>query len=605
MNIKIIGIGFVLLIHAICFPYVTKAQDQTGERAQWFVNDRYGMFIHWGIYSGAEGIWKGEKLRHGNNYAEWIQYRNRIPNKEYLTLLEHFDWESIDPEQWVLLAKRSGMKYVTLTAKHHDGFALWDSKSSPYNITNYSNGRDIVKEFALACKKHGLKLGLYYSHWVDWEHLYGWDHIKEVYPITAANYDTYWQEKVMPQMQELLTNYGEIGLIWFDMWKHHSETIVTKEQLIQLKKMIRKLQPDCLINSRLGLSIEEDSDVDFRTLSDNQLGTEKLEYPWQTPATVAHSWGFNAYENQWKSTTALLRNLIGNVSLNGNMMLNIGPRANGDVPYEISSRLSDMGEWLGTNGESIYGAGAFDLRSDIHDWGNITFKETPSGKAKVYLHVFNWPLKNELPITGIKIKPSKVYALANTKALPLDFKHMGALTKINLPHTPTDPFVSVIVMEFDKRPEVEKGLVAVTVSDGYSFIPDNTKNSEGNATLEKSSRFGTVPRHVVIKEKQLYTWKIFVDEPSEYVFDVSYWFQGNPNGSNIRLTIDGQELEHMVKPTGKTVGEPRQNWILENYKSHRMGSVNLDKVGYYDIRVEIVPENDKEIKFQWIWLEKK
>ena len=287
----------MVIIPLVLTAWGAGAQTQTGERARWFVHDRLGMFIHWGIYSGAEGIWKGEKLRYDNDYAEWIQYRNRIPKEAYQSLLGRFDWEAIDPEQWVLLAKKSGMKYVTLTAKHHDGFALWDSKVTNYNITHYSQPkRDIVRELANACKKHGLKLGLYYSHWVDWEHPYGWDHTKEIYPITTAEYDKYWQEKVMPQMRELLTQYGEIGLIWFDMWIHHSETIVTQAQLTQLKHLIRTLQPDCLINSRLGLSIDEDPDVDFRTLGDNQLGREKLDYPWQTPATVAHSWGFNAYE---------------------------------------------------------------------------------------------------------------------------------------------------------------------------------------------------------------------------------------------------------------------------------------------------------------------
>ena len=231
-NLRII-VALVLVVFA---SKNVIGQNRTGERAKWFVQDRFGMFIHWGAYSAAEGIWKGEKLRYDNDYAEWIQYRNRISKEDYLKLLERFDWETINPEEWVLLAKRAGMKYVTITAKHHDGFALWNSKSNPYNISNYSpNKRDIIKELSEACKKHNIKLGLYYSHWVDWEHKFGWDHTNEIYQITSEQYDQYWQEKVMPQMRELLTNYQDLGIIWFDMWIHHSKTIVSKEQLVQLK----------------------------------------------------------------------------------------------------------------------------------------------------------------------------------------------------------------------------------------------------------------------------------------------------------------------------------------------------------------------------------
>ena len=174
-------------------------------------------------------------------------------------------------------------------------------------------------------------------------------------------------------MKELLSNYGEISLIWFDMWLHHSETVVTKQQLFQLKNLIREMQPNCLINSRLGLSIDEDEDVDFRTLGDNQLGKYKYDYPWQTPATVAHSWGYNSSENEWKSTTSILRSLIGNVSLNGNLMLNIGPTSNGSVPYEIEKRFEEVGNWLANYGKSVYDACAFDLRNDLHDWGLTTY----------------------------------------------------------------------------------------------------------------------------------------------------------------------------------------------------------------------------------------
>ncbi len=581
----------------------TFSQTQTNERAKWFTDSRFGMFIHWGVYSGAEGYWKGEKLRNDNNYAEWIFYRNRIEKEEYLTLLDRFDWDEINPEEWVILAKKSGMKYITFTAKHHDGFGLWDSKVSNYDLGDYTNPkRDIVKELADACKKHGIKLGLYYSHWVDWEHEYGWDHNKELTGISPEQYNKYWQEKVIPQMRELLTNYGEISIFWFDMWIHHSQTVVTKEQLLQLKGLIRELQPNCLVNSRLGLSIEEDPDIDFKTLGDNSLGNKQEEFPWQSPATVAHSWGFHATDYEWKSTTSLLKALINNVSLNGNLMLNIGPRANGEVPAEIAQRLTEMGNWLNVNGESIYGASAFELPKDQHDWGKITYKKTETG-TKLYLHVFNWPLNKQLYLTGIKTKPEKVYLLADKQKSSLMFDHSEVFTTIQLSEIKPDPLVSVIVLEFKDDLLIEKGLVAKSVDGGFSMHPQNQFQNSESLVIKKKERGGTVPEHIVVKETQLFGWKIYVDEPGEKWIDVSYSFQQASNKSKLSIKAADKELIHNVINTGKTVGEPNENWIIDNFKSNRCGIINFHEKGLYTIELEINPAKNEEVKFHWLWIE--
>ncbi len=587
----------------VMFFLPSRAQKLVNERARWFTDARFGMFIHWGIYSGAEGTWKGEKLRYDNDYAEWIFYRNRIDKEEYVSLLKRFDWDNIDPEKWVILAKKAGMKYITLTAKHHDGFALWDSKVTDYDIAAYTSPkRDIVKELAEACKKHGLKMGLYYSHWVDWEHPYGWDHSKEIYGISPEQYDKYWQEKVIPQVRELLTNYGEISMMWFDMWIHHSNTIVTQKELMQLKSIIRELQPNCLVNSRLGLSIEEDSDIDFKTLGDNELGSRKEEFPWQSPATVAHSWGFNALEDQWKSTTTLLHGLIGNVSLNGNMMLNIGPRANGDVPYEISQRLLQMGEWLSVNGESVYGSGAFDLPKDQHDWGRITCKTEASGKTNLYLQVFNWPLNKQLTVTGIKTKPSRVWLLADKQKGELPFSFNEVVTRIQLPEMQPDPYVSVVVMQYDQYPEAENGLVAQTVDGGYSLTPLHSVSSSGDNVIFPAGKMGSIPAHIPVRQRSSWQWRVFIDKPGTYQADVSYDFQGKTGKGTIVAKAAGANLQHQVQPTGKTVGEPRDNWHIDSFNSHRLGTVSFPAAGYYDIDLEISPAKGEMIGFQWLWL---
>ncbi len=577
-------------------------QKQTNQRARWFTDARFGMFIHWGVYSGAEGYWKGEKLRNDNDYAEWLQYRNRIEKEEYLTLLQRFNWDEIDPEKWVILAKNSGMKYVTLTAKHHDGFGLWDSETSDYDIGNFTSPkRDIVRELSDACKKHGLKLGLYYSHWVDWEHQYGWDHTREIYGITPENYDIYWQEKVIPQMRELLTNYGEIGMIWFDMWIHHSHTIVSKKQLLQLKTLIRELQPDCLVNSRLGLSIEEDPDIDFKTLGDNQIGTRKEDFPWQSPATVAHSWGFHATDSEWKSTTTLLKSLINNASLNGNLMLNIGPRANGEVPFEISQRMLEMGKWLEINGESVYGTEAFELDKNLHDWGVITSKNSNSN-FKLFLHVYNWPLNRKLFLTGVTDYPKQIYVLTDKQKAPLSFTHSGAFTEIELPAMQPNAYISVVVIEYDKKPEVRNGLSAKTTDGGYSLTPQNMHVADQKPVINKKDRGGTIPAHILIDSAITFKWEIYIDTPGEKKIDVSYSYQNEKGNSRLVLKAAKNQLPHTIKQTGKTVGEPNQNWIIDNYQSTYLEKINFPVSGFYEIELEVIPEKNDDLKFQWIWI---
>lgn len=592
---KKLNLTFILFLLIVGSCY---SQQQTNERAKWFTDARFGMFIHWGLYSGAEGYWKGEKIRNDNDYAEWIYYRNRIERDEYVTLLDRFDWNKIDPEKWVILAKESGMKYITFTAKHHDGFALWNSKVSDYDLGNYTNPpRDIVKELAEACRKHGIKIGLYYSHWVDWEHRFGWDHTREIYGITPEQYDVYWQEKVIPQMRELLSNYGPIDIMWFDMWIHHSKTIVSKKQLLQLKALIRELQPNCLVNSRLGLSIEEDPDIDFKTLGDNQIGSKKEEFPWQSPATVAHSWGFHSSDFQFKSTTTLLKSLINNVSLNGNFMLNIGPRANGDVPFEISQRMREMGKWLQRNGEAIYGAGAFDLPPHAHDWGKITAKET-TDEYHLFLHVFNWPLNKKLPLTGITDTPDRVRIIGERNR-ELNFTHHGAFTEINLENVNPDPYISVIELIYNQKPKISDNLVAKTTDGGYSMNSTNLFFSDHDLIRIPKGKKGTIPSHVELDKPTILKWKIYIDRPGDKRFDISYFSESNTG--NIRLKAAGKELSKMVRSTGKTVGEPNQNWVIDNFSSSKLGIINFKSEGEYSIELQVIPEN-KVFKFQWLWM---
>ena len=579
-----------LLSLFFCFIYFfSHAQN----KAQWLEDDRFGMFIHWGLYSATEGIWTGERLRHPNNYAEWIRYRNRIGEEEYGQLAKRIDWDKVNPEEWVLLAKKAGMKYIIITSKHHDGVALWDSKVSNYSLPKLSGtNRDVIKEIAKACKKHQIKLCFYYSHWIDWQHPYAWNHNQEVTGrVTDAQYNQYWQEKVIPQVQELLTNYGDIAMMWFDMWIPYQQSIIKKEQLDQLANLIHKLQPNCLINSRLGLPIENEH-VDFETLGDNQFGTAYTDHVWETPGTIAHSWGFNALENEWKSNNQIFQSLINNVSINGSYTLNIGPRADGSVPYEGIQRLETIGNWLGKYGEAVYNNVGLDIRSSQHDWGKMTFNKNTK---QLYLHVYNWPLDKILRVSGITSKPKKVELLTNNGSIELKYQQNGPLLHINCPDEAADPYVSVIRLSFDKL-ELDKEVVAESTFGGFAL---NSKNHI-NKDLVFKAFDGTKPDHLELKANQPVEWKLYIPKAGEYSIESSIH---NGSGKNSKLSVQalGKKLEIDAPKNGKVTVEPNENWYVEEFLDLAIGSIKVDKPTMITVKFT----SSEPILFNRIWLNSK
>lgn len=602
----------------LCCLFLLQAQAQN--KAQWLEDARFGMFIHWGLYSASEGLWKGERLRHPNNYAEWIQYRNRIPLAEYGQLAKRFDWEHINPEEWVLLAKKAGMKYIIMTAKHHDGVAIWDTQVGDYSLPKLSHsGRDVIKELADACRKHGMKLGFYYSHWIDWEHPYGWNHNQEVTGrVTDAQYNEYWQQKVIPQVRELLTNYGDVALMWFDMWIPYQQSIIKKEQLLQLANLIHNLQPNCLINSRLGLPMESKL-VDFETLGDNVFGEAYVDHVWETPGTIAHSWGFNALENEWKSSNQLFQSLINNVSLNGSYTLNIGPRADGSVPFEGVERLTSMGKWLQQYGEALYENKGVKLRSSQHDWGKITASK--DGKS-LYLHVYNWPLDQVLRVSGILEKPISASLLSPAGKQALPMQQQGPLLHLALPKQAPDPYVSVIQLTFDQL-HLDEQLVAESTFGGYALTAKNSISTG----LSSKAFDGTKPDHIVLQAGQQATWKLYFAEAGRYTLSCNV-HQGEANPANLSIQVQrlspaaaapiavkskkknpsnvlNQQHPSLVyqlqaAQNGKVTVEPNENWYVEEFLDLPVGEIQVESPGY----VEVHLQSDKPLLFNRIWIAK-
>jgi len=326
-----------------------------------FNENKYGMFIHWGLYSTQGGVWKGEKMEDGGtgpSVAEWIMRRKEVPREEYAELANGFDPVEFDADEWVAVAKAAGMKYMVITSKHHEGFAMFDSDVSGYNIVDATPfGRDVIKELAEACKKAGISFGVYYSNSLDWRD--GGDGGMKDYgpaenPRRAAmpnnwdpapvSFDDYIVNKSLPQVRELLSNY-DLTQIWFD-----TPIYIPPKHSIEFYRTVYEANPEILVNSRIGNGFG-----DIGIPGDNVIPDEASANTWEGIATTNNSWGYKSYDTDWKSPLETLYWLVANVSKGGNFLLNVGPDGLGKIPEESVTNLLAVGDWLKVNGAAIYG----------------------------------------------------------------------------------------------------------------------------------------------------------------------------------------------------------------------------------------------------------
>ncbi|WP_233146980.1 alpha-L-fucosidase [Paenibacillus selenitireducens] len=409
-----------------------KAAADQDLKTKWWTDARFGMFIHWGLYAiPAKG--------------EWIMYAERTPVQEYEKWAAQFNPTKFNANAWVKLAKDAGMRYIVITAKHHDGFAMFHSRSDTYNIVDATPfGRDPMLELAEACKEAGIALCFYYSHVIDWhhpdsmhkEHNNTWDYNQE-----EKQFSKYWHGKVKPQLTELLTEYGRVGLLWFDTAGGLSE-----ENSRDIVQHVRNLQPDCLINSRVSHIMGMG---DYVSKGDNEIGMSGEDTrPWETPMTLNQSWGYTTKDQVWKSTESLLHKLVNVIGKGGNLLLNVGPSPEGTIPELSADRLREVGEWTHRNAEAIYGTTGSPFPCEL-TWGAVTTKP-----GRVYLHIHNdkWP-EHEVRVHGIRNRITRAYMLAdpNQRELKVVQTYEVSLDLYTLilevPSQPSDTHVSVLVLE--------------------------------------------------------------------------------------------------------------------------------------------------------------
>jgi alpha-L-fucosidase len=436
----------------------TESPEAKQARLAWFKDAKYGMFIHWGLYAIPAGEWKGQRCP---GLGEWIMNRCHIPVKEYEHLAKQFNPTQFSADAFVQLAQDAGMKYIVITSKHHDGFALFGSKVSQYNVLDATPfHRDILKELAEACRRHHMPLGFYYSQSQDWHEPGGAGNDWDFGPDQDANkkelkpYDDYLRGKAEPQVKELLTNYGPVALIWFD-----TPRMMTKPRAKRFTDIVRGTQPKTLIDGRLG-------DVgDYVSTGDNVIPSGVMKDYWEVPATTNHTWGFRKDDTDWKSPGEIAFKLVDAVSKGGNYLLNVGPMSTGVIPQEAQDNLRTVGRWLKTNGEAVYGAGPSpwgemgessargdkDLRGQKlvlpHNEWRVTTRP-----GKLYFTFFQEPrVAFELPAMKNTVK--RAYLLETGKEV--EVKQDNGKRTIDMPRPMWDPMATVVVVEIEGQ-QVEK-----------------------------------------------------------------------------------------------------------------------------------------------------
>ncbi|MDZ7358430.1 MAG: alpha-L-fucosidase, partial [candidate division KSB1 bacterium] len=403
-------ISLIFLLSCGTKNYMAESQAERDARMQWWREARFGMFIHWGLYAIPAGEWNGR-----TDHAEWIRTTAQIPLEEYDKFVQQFNPVKFNAEEWVQMAKDAGMKYIVITSKHHDGFCLFDSKYTDFDVMSTPFQRDILKELSDACHKAGLKMCWYHSI-MDWHHpdylpRRDWEKDR---PTEGADFDRYVRH-MKNQLRELVKNYGEIGVLWFDgEW----ENTWNQERGKDLYNYVRSLQPNIIINNRVGAGrsgMEGFTQAgefagDFGTPEQTIPATGLPGVDWETCMTMNDHWGYNKNDHNWKSAKELIQMLADIASKGGNFLLNIGPTAEGLFPQPSIDRLKAIGQWMKVNGSAIYATHASPFK--YLAWGRCT-QQPMEGGTRLYLHVFDWPKDGKLEVPGIYNSAKNAYLLSD------------------------------------------------------------------------------------------------------------------------------------------------------------------------------------------------
>lgn len=555
--------GFLMPVYSASSETTAKeTPEQFKERLQWWNTARFGMFVHWGIYSVTGGDYKGQKLP---NSAEWMMNRGKIPVAEYEQYASQFNPSKFDAQAFVALAKEAGMKYLVITAKHHDGFSMFGSTSNPFNVVEATPfKRDIMKELAKACQEQGLRFGFYYSQAQDWHHPGGignnWD--KNIHRVSN---DEYVREKAAPEVKQLLTEYGPIGIFWWDTPREMS-----KEAFDNLHSLTT-LQPGIITNDRLG----EDYPGDYQTFERRIPEQAPSGKDWEVCMPISGSWGYKRSDTKFKSTETLIRNLVDIASKGGNYLLNVSPTGEGTLLPESIERLKAIGKWMKTNSESIYGTSASPFAK--LEWGRCTKKAYANG-AVLYLHIFDWPENGTLHVPGLKNNIQQAYLMADWKPLKTLQDESGIV--VSLPNQAPDDFVSVLVLKVSGELNIET-VLPKPENDGSLILSADSAyihNNEGSRDARVQHHHGVAHIGYWTDEEAWVEWNFNIGKPGQYEILAELAIENEK--SRFHIGLPGEKKPVEVHSTGG----------YGNYVIKSLGLIQIGKAGEY--RLQVTPDKE-------------
>ncbi|MEP2776158.1 MAG: alpha-L-fucosidase [Luteolibacter sp.] len=529
---------------------ITETEDAYQQRMKWFTDAQFGLFVHYGVYSTLGGEWKGKPV---DKYAEWIQRWGNITPEEYIPLAADFNPEKLDADLWVKTAKEAGMKYMVITTKHHEGFCLWDSAETEFDIGEATDfDRDILGELKAACDKHGIEFGTYYSI-IDWHHPS--QRAQKAHNQTPMNDKEGYVKYMKAQLKELIDRYDP-AIMWFDgdwtkWW--------TMEDGIDLYNYLRELSPDMIINNRVAK--RSSFKKDYGT-PENSTPKEALDHVWEACWTVNHSWGFKKSDTTWKDIDVLVQKQIDINTKGGNLLLNVGPYADGSWPQGSTDLLLQMGEWNKVYSEAVYETEYINLPQQ--NWGTVAkSKSSTEDSGEIFAYVFNWPTNGKLEVKGLAAGASEV-STYDGKSLPSSAAKTGL--EIDLSGAEAEPHATVLRIKYSgglkagKAPSANLGLKG----DELSLDAKDAKLNGDTIQLQGNEYIGfwTDPADSA-------TWNLDIPAPGKYTVKLLYSCDKRYAGSTAELKVGNKTITAKVPAT--------KNW--DTFELMEMGVLDLNQVG--------------------------